>query len=76
MRSLRGREEELVEEMVKYRLEVLGVSGTKLKGNGARAVRRGNVRFLRSPGGESEGRSGCVSVKEDGQVPEGMEVHK
>ena len=31
MRSLRGREEESVEEMVKYKLEVLGVSETKLK---------------------------------------------
>ena len=34
MRSLRGREEELVEEIVKYRLEVLGVSEMKLKGIG------------------------------------------
>ena len=53
MRSLRGREEELVEEMIKYRLEVLGVSETKLKGNGARAVyRRGNVFFLEFRRGE------------------------
>ena len=31
VRSLRGREEELVEEMVKYRLEVLGVAKRSLK---------------------------------------------
>ena len=41
MRSLRGREDELVEEMVKYSLEVLGVSEMKLQGNGARAVGKG-----------------------------------
>lgn len=38
VRSLRGREEELIEEMVKYKLEVLGASETKVKGNGAKAV--------------------------------------
>ena len=38
MRSLRGREEELVDEMVKYRLEVLGVSEMRMKGNGSKAV--------------------------------------
>ena len=62
MRSLRGREEELVEEMVKYRLEVLGVSETKLKGNGARAVGK-RMCFFWSSGWESEGWSGCVSFK-------------
>ena len=46
MRSLRGKEEELVEEMIKYRLEVLEVSETKLKGNGARAVGEGMCVFL------------------------------
>ena len=53
VRSLRGREEELVEEMVKYRLEVLGVSETKLKGNGARAVGEGMYIFS----GVQEGRA-------------------
>ena len=75
MRSLRGREEELVEEMIKYRLEVLGVSETKLKGNGARAVGEGMC-FFWSSGRESEGWSGCVSFKEDRQVPEGVEMCK
>ena len=32
--------------MVKYRLEVLGVSTTKLKGNGARAVGEGMYVFF------------------------------
>ena len=41
VRLLRGREEELVKVMVKYRLEVLGVSETTLKGNGARGVGEG-----------------------------------
>ena len=53
VRSLRGREEELVEEMVKYRLEVLEVSETKLKGNGARAVCKGMCVFS----GVQEGRA-------------------
>ena len=35
----------MVEERVKYRLEVLGVSETKLKGNGARAVGEGMCVF-------------------------------
>ena len=75
VRSLRGSEEELVEEMIKYRLEVLGVSETKLKGNGARAVGEGMC-FFWSSGGESEGWSSCVSFKEDRQVPEGVEMSK
>ena len=53
VRSLRGREEELVEEMIKYRLKVLGVSETKLKGNGARAVGEGMCVFS----GVQEGRA-------------------
>ena len=53
VRYLRGREEELVEEMVKYRLEVVGVSMRKLKGNGARAVGEGMyVVFLEFRRGE------------------------
>ena len=71
VRSLREREEELVEQMIKYRLEVLGRSETKLKGNGTRAVGKGMC-FFWSSGGESEGWSGCVSFKEDRQVPEGV----
>ena len=38
--------------MVKYRLEVLGVSTTKLKGNGARAVGEGMYVFLEFRMGE------------------------
>ena len=65
VRSLRGRKKELVEEMVKDRLEVLGVSETKLKGNVARVVGEGMCVFFWSSGGKSEGWSGCVSFKED-----------
>ena len=52
MRSPRGKEEELVKDMVKYRLEMLGVSETKLKGNGAREVGKGMCVFS----GVQEGR--------------------
>ena len=41
MRLLRGREEELFEEMVKYGLEVLGVSETKIKSNATKAEGEG-----------------------------------
>ena len=33
VRSMNSKEEELVAEMKKYRLEVLGVSETKVRGN-------------------------------------------
>ena len=33
VQSLIGREEELLEEMKKYNLEILGVSETKMKGS-------------------------------------------
>ena len=38
IRTMRGRERELVEEMKKYRLEMLGVSETKARGNGEKAI--------------------------------------
>lgn len=38
MRSMRNKEEELVEEMNKYRLDSLGVSKTHLRGCGERQV--------------------------------------
>ena len=45
VRSLRGREEELLEEMEKYKLEILGVSETKMKGNGSKAGRQRKMHF-------------------------------
>ena len=53
VKLLRGREEELVEEIVKYRLEVLGVSETRMKGNGAKAIGEGMCIFS----GVQEGRA-------------------
>ena len=44
IRTMTGREEELVEEMKKYRLEMLGVSETKARGNGEKAI--GDVRCV------------------------------
>ena len=38
VRTLNGREQELVAEMKKYRLEVLGVSEAKVRGNGMRMI--------------------------------------
>ena len=48
-----GREEELLEEMKKYRLEVLGESKIKMKGNGSKAVGEGRCIFA----GVEEGRA-------------------
>ena len=44
---VRVRAEELIEEMKKYRLEVLGVSKTKMKGNGSKVVGEGKCIFTR-----------------------------
>ena len=38
VRSLTGKEMELIEEMKKYRLDVLGVSEGKMRGNGMKTV--------------------------------------
>ena len=38
MRSMKNKEEEIGEEMKKYRLDILGVSETHLRGNGQREV--------------------------------------
>ena len=38
VRTMNGREQELVEEMKRCRLEVLGVSETKVRGNGVRMI--------------------------------------
>ena len=53
VRSIRGREDELFEEMERYRLEVLGVSESKLKGSGAKAAGEGMCVFS----GVQEGRA-------------------
>ena len=44
IRRMRGRESELVDEMKKYRLEMLGVSETKARGSGKKAI--GDVRCV------------------------------
>ena len=44
IRTMSGREVELVEEMKKYRLEMLGVSEAKVRGNGEKAI--GDVRCV------------------------------
>jgi hypothetical protein len=36
IRSLRGKEPELVEEVSKYHLDIVGISETRLRGNGSR----------------------------------------
>ena len=38
MRSMKNKEEEIEEEMKKYRLDILGISETHLRGSGQRAV--------------------------------------
>ena len=55
VRSLKGREEELLEEMEKYRLEIVGVSETKMKGNGSKAVGKGRCIFAGIEGGRGQG---------------------
>ena len=59
VRSMNGKEEELVAEMKKYRLEVLGVSETKVRGNGVKQI--GDVVCVYS--GVQEGRAkGGVAI--------------
>ena len=59
MRSMRNKEEELVEEMNKYRLDILGVSETQLRGCGERQVGEAVMAFS----GVVEGRAkGGVAV--------------
>ena len=53
MRSMNGKEEELVAEMKKYQLEVLGVSETKVRGNRVKQI--GDVVCVYS--GVQEGRA-------------------
>ena len=73
VRSLRGREEKLIQEMKKYRLEVLGVSETKMKGNGSMAVGEGRCIFA----GVEEGGCSCyISVKVGESESERVEVYK
>ena len=38
VRTMSGREEELVDEMKRYGLKVLGVSETKMRGNGMKRI--------------------------------------
>jgi len=59
VRSMNGKEEELVAEMKKYRLEVVGVSETKVRGNGLKQI--GDVSCVYS--GVQEGRAkGGVAI--------------
>ena len=58
IRTLSGREVELVEEMKKYRLEVLGASETKVRGNGEKAI--GDVRCVFSGVGDGRARAGVA----------------
>ena len=58
VRSLKHKEAEVVEEMKSYRLEVLGVSETCLKGCGEREI--GEAVMIYS--GVSEGRAKCGVV--------------
>lgn len=38
VRSLKGKEQELIKEMKRYDLDVLGVSETRWKGSGAESI--------------------------------------
>ena len=38
VRKMNGREQELVEEMKKYRLDILGISEAKVRGKGVRMI--------------------------------------
>ena len=54
-----GREEELLDEMKRYRLKVLGVSEAKMRGNGMKRI--GNATCVYS--GVQEGRfKACVAI--------------
>ena len=73
IRIMSGREVELVEEMKKYRLEMLGVSEANMRGNGEKGI--GDVRCVFGGSGwQSKGRCGDTLVREIGQVPKGARV--
>ena len=73
MRSMRNKEEELVEEMNKYRLDILGVSETQLQGCGERQV--GEAVMVSSGVVEGRGKGGvAVVVREVEVLREEMEV--
>ena len=58
VRSLNGRGEELVMDMKKYRLEVLGVSETKVRGNGMKQI--GDASCIFRCGGEGRVKGGVA----------------
>ena len=76
VRSLRGREEELLEEMEKYKLEILGVSETKMKGNGSKAGRQRKMHFHVNRGRKSKGWGRYIYVGVGESVSERVEVCK
>ena len=53
VRSLTGKEMELIEEMKKYRLDVLGVSEGKMRGNGMKTVDGMTCVYCRCAAGKS-----------------------
>ena len=54
MRTMNGREQELVAEMKKYRLDVLGVSEAKVRGNGVRMIEDTTCVYLAVQGGRAK----------------------
>ena len=65
-RSLRHKELEVVEEMKKYRLEVLGLSEMHLRGCGEREI--GESVMIYSGAGEGRGKRRCGSDRVNGRL--------
>lgn len=61
VRSITGKEEELVEEMEKQQIEILGITETKKKGNGMKRIHKGYWIFW-SGVKETEGARGGVGL--------------
>ena len=67
------KETQLVDEMKKYQLEILGVSEVKVRGNGKKGI--DNVRcVLWGEGRQVESRCGNNHVRKVGQVFKGVQV--
>ena len=66
IRTMKGKETELVEEMKKYRLKMLGVSEAKMRGNDEKAI--GDVRCVFSGVQDGRVKAGVAILLSDSWV--------
>ena len=77
VRTLRMREEEVIREMTHYNIDVLGLSETKVRGNGMKEI--GGAKYIRlrwSDRRESEVRCGDNRSRTLGGLHQKLEVYQ